>query len=144
MSGLTLLLLISVVIRSVALIWSVVLVWKHRDWRMATLTGMLILGVFRQAPALLAHLQSGHGVPESEHELLGEIPALLVSILALAFVWVLDRAITAQKAENEHLREAERQLLESENRLRAMLEQIPAVVWTTDEISISPPAPAPV
>jgi len=132
-SGLTLLLFISVVIRSLALIWSGALVWKHRDWRMGTLSGMLVLGVFRQAPALLAHLQSGHGMPDSEHELAGEIPALLVSILALAFVYVLDRSFTQQKAENQRLRDAEKMLQESETRLRAMLEQIPAVVWTTSE-----------
>jgi len=132
-SGLTVLLLISVLVGSMALIWSVVLVWKHRDWRMATLSGMLFLGVSRQAPALLTHLQSGRGMPESEHELAGEISALLVSMLSLAFVWVLDRSITAQKTENDRLRQAERELIESENRLRAMLEQIPAVVWTTDE-----------
>jgi len=131
-SGLTLLLLISVVIRSLALVWSVVLVWRHKDWRMGTLTGMLVLGVFRQAPALLSHLRSGHGAPASEHELAGEIPALLVSILALTFVYVLDRSITLQKAENQRLRNAEGRLRESEARLRVMLEQIPAVVWTTD------------
>ena len=132
MSGLTLLLLISLVIRSSALIWSVVLVWRYRDWRMGTLTGMLVFGVLRQTPALISHLRSGHGSPSSEHELAGEIPALLVSILALAFVWVLDRSITSQKEENARLRSAEGKLRESENRLRAMLEQIPAVVWTTD------------
>ena len=132
MSGLTLLLLVSLVIRTLALIWSVALVWRHRDWRMGTLTGMLFLGVLRQAPALVSHLRGGHEVPSSEHELAGEIPALLVSILALTFVFVLDRSITAQKAENRRLREAEKKLQESEARLRVMLEQIPAVVWTTD------------
>lgn len=131
MSALTLLLLVSIVIRTLALIWSVVLVLRHRDWRMATLTGMLVLGVFRQAPALISHLGPGHEIPPSEHELAGEIPALLVSILALAFVYVLDRSITDQKNENARLRSAEKKLLESEARLRVMLEQIPAIVWTT-------------
>ncbi len=133
MSALTVLVLASMAIRSSALVWSVVLMIKHRDWRMATLSGMLILGVLRQAPVLLAHLKVGQGMPETEHELLGEIPALAVSILALAFVWVLDRSITAQRDENRRLRDAEQRLRQSETHLRAMLEQIPAVVWTTDE-----------
>ena len=107
MSGLTLLLLVSVLIRSAALIWSVALVWRYRDWRMGTLTALLVLGVFRQMPALVSHLGSGHQVALNEHELAGEIPALLVSILALAFVSVLDRSITKQMAENERLRRAD-------------------------------------
>ncbi len=57
---------------------------------------------------------------------------MLVSFLALAFVAVLDRSNTKQMAETERLRRAEKRLQESEARLRVMLEQIPAVVWTTN------------
>jgi PAS domain S-box-containing protein len=133
MTGLTLLLLISIVIRGAALLWSIVLVNRYRDWRMATLTAMLVLSVARQVPAFVTHIQTGIVEPLSTHELAGEIPALLVSILTFAFVFVLDRSIASQKAENEQLRRAERKLRESEARLRLMLEQIPAVVWTTDK-----------
>ena len=56
MSGLTLLLFVSVVIRCAALVWSIVLVRRYRDWRMATLTGMLILlGAILAFEVLVSH-----------------------------------------------------------------------------------------
>jgi len=131
-STLTLIVLLSILLRIIALVWSVALVIRHRDWRMGTLSLMLVFGVLRQAPTAITVLTSGPQHPDPTHGLMGEIPALLVSVVALYFVYLIDSIITSQKRENLRLREAEERLRHNEARLRVMLEQLPAVVWTTD------------
>jgi PAS domain S-box-containing protein len=83
-------LITSIAIRLLAMVWTVVLLRRLRDWRMALLTGMLALMALRQMLTLRYHLLR---TPDPAPNLATEMPGFVVSILALAFVLLLDRLL---------------------------------------------------
>lgn len=89
-----LILAISILIRLVATVWSVVLLRRIKDWRMGFLTVMLGLMTMRQILTLLEEKR-----PWSIYigGCTSELPALIVSIMALLAIFFLVRIITERK-----------------------------------------------
>ena len=133
MSSFTVFIVISIVLRFAALGWSIVLWHRLRDWRMGVLSTLLLAMAVSPALTLYTHVGSLALSLDHEHSFVWELPDFLVSILALAFVWLLGRVLAARRQESEDLLETQENLRRNEARLRVMLEQLPAVVWTTDE-----------
>ena len=96
-----LILAISILIRLVAMMWSIVLLRCIMDWRMGFLTVMLGLMAMRQSLTLLAENWYWPISLESTSEL----PGLIVSIMAFLAVFFLERIIAEQKRSEEALRE---------------------------------------
>ncbi len=86
--------LASIILRIAGLIWSLVLVRRLRDWRMAFLSAMLFLMACRQILTLVwldAHVHAGPlGHTGS---ISSEIPGFVVSVLAFLAVWLLEDII---------------------------------------------------
>ncbi len=110
----SLILIVSIIIRLTAMVWSVILLRRVKDWRMGFLTAMLGLMALRQTLTLLAEKESwdiivtGHAT---------ELPGLAVSIIAFLFVFFLEHSIIAW-------RQAERVLHESEERNRSLTDEV--------------------
>ncbi len=107
----SLVLVASILIRIVALVWSILLLRRLRDWRMAFLSVMLLLMGTRQMLTLIrdredwsVHL-GGHLV---------ELPGLVVSIMAFLTIFFLERFLS------EHRRN-EQQLERHRSQLRALV-----------------------
>ncbi len=96
-----LVLVISILIRLVAMMWSVVLMRRIRDWRMGFLTVMLGLMTISQTLTLFAEKWSWSVSFGSASGL----PGLLISIMAFLTVFSLERIITERKRIEEALRE---------------------------------------
>jgi len=98
-------LLASILVRVMALIWSLIFLSRVRDWRMGFLSAMLALMALRQILTL------GHDLEAEGIGLLAnlgsftEVPGLLVSVLALLAVLFLERMIR----QREQLEKAARQ-----------------------------------
>ncbi|GIX49351.1 MAG: hypothetical protein KatS3mg131_3562 [Candidatus Tectimicrobiota bacterium] len=88
--------LVSLLIRLVALGWSLVLLRRWRDRRLAWLSGLLVLAVLRQGWTLAA------GVPP-----LAELPGLVLSPLLLLATLCLARFLTVHHAAHVALQESE-------------------------------------
>ncbi|MBI2404524.1 MAG: PAS domain S-box protein, partial [Gemmatimonadetes bacterium] len=96
-----------------ALVWSIAVVRRLRDWRMATLTALLALMVASEAVLLVGEAR---GWSITTLLRMAELPNLLVSVLALLAVvvsgWVIgayrrvDQALTVEKAYLEELFES--------------------------------------
>ncbi|MHC5023251.1 MAG: PAS domain-containing sensor histidine kinase [Planctomycetota bacterium] len=101
----SLVLVTSLVIRVAATIWSIVLLRRTRDWRMLFLTAMLALMGVRQGLTMFA---TSPTMGESAPPLFGqltELPGLVVSVMALAAVFFLERMLLDQRrAEAERRR----------------------------------------
>ncbi len=98
----SLILLVSIVIRVAALGWAL-LAWRRlRDWRIGFLSLMLLLMAVRQSWTLKRHTQSWYPPTWGG---LDELPGLLVSVLALLAVVFLERMLmeSRRKAEEERL-----------------------------------------
>ncbi|MFQ5799074.1 MAG: PAS domain S-box protein, partial [Bacteroidota bacterium] len=96
----SLILTVSIVIRLLAMTWSIVLLRHIRDWRMAFLTVMLGLMAIRQALTLLTEKESwaiSVAGPATE------LPGLAVSVMAFFAVYWLERIITERKQAEEEL-----------------------------------------
>ncbi|MCF6290934.1 MAG: ATP-binding protein [Desulfobacterales bacterium] len=98
----SLILIVSIMIRLAAMGWSIVLLRRARDWRMGFLTMMLGLMALRQILTLLTQKESW-AVSVSGH--LTELPALLVGIMAFLAVFFLERIISEQKRAGRELRQ---------------------------------------
>jgi PAS domain S-box-containing protein len=118
--------------RFAALGWSVALGTRLRDWRMGVLSALLAALALSPSLTLYTHVGALAPMLDQEHDVVHEIPGLLVSALALTFVWLLGRILASGRRESERLREIQESFRNNEARLRVMLEQLPAVVWTTD------------
>jgi PAS domain S-box-containing protein len=94
----SLVLIISILIRLVAAVWSVVLLRQIRDWRMGFLTVMLGFMAMRQTLTLLEERVSWQ-ISVTGH--MTEIPGLVVSFMAFLAVFFLERIITERKRAEE-------------------------------------------
>lgn len=92
----SLILVLSIVIRLLAMGWSVVLLRRVQDWRMGFLTVMLGLMALRQTLTLLTTSQP---LAPSVAGLMSELPGLGVSVLALLAVFFLECLL---RIENTH------------------------------------------
>ncbi|MBI4249641.1 MAG: response regulator [Elusimicrobia bacterium] len=97
----------STLICLIAIVWSVVLFRRVRDWRIGFLTLTLALMVAHQLPALFPHSQDWL-MPITGHDrrLLG----LFISILIFLAVFFLERIISRQKKSEQDLAGANRSL----------------------------------
>ncbi|MFQ5614199.1 MAG: GAF domain-containing protein [Anaerolineae bacterium] len=101
----SLILIVSIVIRLVAMGWSIVLLRRVRDWRMGFLTAMLALMALRQGLTLLAQPSFGS---LSALTPLTESPGLIVSVLAFLSVIFLERILSERKRQEEESQDRER------------------------------------
>jgi len=108
---LSLTLLVSIVIRVIALGWSIRLLAHLRDWRMAFLSAMLALMALRQTLTLIGSTAS---LKISVTAQLIELPGLAVSVLAFLSVLFLERIITERRKIRNTLRSSEDQLRQSQ------------------------------
>ncbi|TNF71266.1 MAG: PAS domain S-box protein [Acidobacteria bacterium] len=115
-------LIISTAITLLAVVWSVILGRRQRNWRMGLLTAMLVLMTLRQLFSLRSLLESGAPLWEN---VLYEIPVLAVSLLAFLFVFLLNRLEIARKREAQERRQMESVLQRSRQRYRAFIERTP-------------------
>jgi two-component system cell cycle sensor histidine kinase/response regulator CckA len=105
---LSFILLVSILIRMVALGWSIRLLTYLRDWRMGFLSAMLALMALRQSLTLI---DTATSLKVSFSSQVTELPGLAVSVLAFLSVLFLERIITER-------RKIKRALQTSEDRLR--------------------------
>lgn len=118
----SLILVISILIRLVAMVCSVA-VWRRiGNWRMGFLTVMLALMAVRQTLTLLATRESWTVVVSGDAT---ELPGLIVSVMAFMAVFFLNRLL----AEGE---QAEVAVRVSEARYRAVVESMPECVMLVD------------
>ena len=90
----------SILIRFVAMAWSIYLIRKLRDWRMGFLTLMVTLMAMRQI-FTVANSFDGWYLSIPSHS--DEIPGLIVSILSLVIVIAFERIIEDQKTREKSL-----------------------------------------
>ncbi len=99
----SLILIISIMIRLAAMAWSIVLLRRVRDWRMGFLTMMLGLMALRQILTLLTQRESWAISVSTGH--LAELPALLLGIMAFLAVFFLERIIGERKRAGQELQQ---------------------------------------
>jgi PAS domain S-box-containing protein len=128
-------LIVSTGITLLAVVWSVILGHRQRNWRMGLLTAMLVLMTLRQLFSLRSLVESGAPLWENA---LYEIPVLAVSLLAFLFVFLLDRLEVGRRREAKERREMESVLHRSRQRYRAFIEGTPhmlAVVGADGQVT---------
>jgi len=108
---LSLILLTSILIRLIALGWSVRLLAHLRDWRMGFLSAMLALMALRQTLTLV---ESTISPKLSVTAQATELPGLAVSVLAFLSVLFLERIISERRKIRNELRSSEERLRQSE------------------------------
>ncbi len=109
----SLILLVSIAVRLVAMAWSVVLWRRIRDWRMLFLTATLALMALRQILALRKAVAAG----ASELAIPGdatELPGIAVSVLAALATYFLAEIILERRATRKTLLEREAQLRQAQ------------------------------
>lgn len=112
----SLFLILSILCRLTAMVWSVMLVRRTRDWRMAFLTVMTALMAMRQSLALIKHFE---GWELSFQANLTEIPGFAVSIMTFLAVFFLDRML-GDKAEARAQLDAKEQELRQAQKMEAI------------------------
>ncbi len=118
----SLILIFSILIRLVALGWSMAMLRRLRDWRMGFLTVMLALMALRQILTLLSEREfwaisiTGH---------VTELPGLAVSVMAFLAVFFLERVLSERKRAEDNLRK-------SETKYRTLVEHLPAVTYIAE------------
>ena len=95
---------LSILIRLAALTWSLVLIRRLRDWRLAFLTVMLALMALRQTLTLI--LSRGSWTPSATASW-SEMPGLLVSVMAFLAVVFLGRLLAERQRDARELRASE-------------------------------------
>jgi len=111
MAAMSLILISSIAIRVLAISWSVALLWRLRDWRIAFLTAMIVLMATRQ---ILTLLKTPDPFPISHTANIDELPGLVVSILAFLALLFLQRMIREREQVTLELKNRERTLLKTE------------------------------
>jgi diguanylate cyclase (GGDEF)-like protein/PAS domain S-box-containing protein len=108
----SLILIVSILIRLLAMGWSIVLFRQIKDWRMGFLTAMLGFMAMRQILTLWQNNESwnlliiGH---------LTELPGLLVSIMAFLAIFFLKHILTVRNQAEEALHKSEANLKEAQH-----------------------------
>ncbi len=100
----SLILVLSILLRLAALSWGIALIRRLRDWRMGLLCVMVGLMALRQILTLLA---AGPSWTISATANVDELPGLFVSIFALLAVLVLERIIAEHRQVAESLRQSQ-------------------------------------
>ena len=115
-------LLISIAIHLTALVCSVELLRRLRDWRLAFLSLMLALMILRRGLALFPPGAT------SMSQQWAEVPALVISVMSLLAVIFLGTLLDELKRSRESGERAIEELGERERRLRAIIEAEPECV----------------
>ena len=101
----SLLLIVSILVRIAALGWAICVWHRLRDWRMGFLTGMLALMVIRQSLTFWSGFES----PSIDLTAnLDEIPGLVVSVLALLAVYYLGEMILEHHKTETYLQQSQK------------------------------------
>lgn len=100
----SLIIIISIVIRLVAMGWSIIILRRIRDWRVGLMTAMFGLMALRQVFTLIKEKESWAILVEAQ---LIELPGLVVSILAFLVAVFLGRLICQEVETKEALRKSE-------------------------------------
>jgi len=135
----SLILVVSVLIRLIALGWALHLWHRIRDWRIGILGAMTALMALRQSLTLS---KKGFAWPPNLTANIDEIPGLAVSVLVLLVIIFLGRMISDERRRSRELlaanKELERQVSrrhEAEDRIRTLsqaVEQSPESIFITD------------
>ena len=112
---------ISIAIRILAIVWSVVLLCRMRDWRISFLTLMFALMALRQ---LLTLWNTPTSSLTDFTLITSEFPGLIVSIIAFLSIFYLKQILTAPLI-------AKRDLKESEERFHQLAENLEEIFWIT-------------
>ena len=115
-------LLVSIAIHLTALVWSMELLRRLRDWRLAFLSLMLVLMILRRGLALLPP----GAAPLSQQW--AEAPALVISVMSLLAVFFLGALLDELKRTHEAGKRSNEELGERERRLQAIIETEPECV----------------
>jgi PAS domain S-box-containing protein len=124
------LVIISILIRVAALVWSVILLHRLRDWRMGLLTAVLVCLVLHQGITYWAFV---HEVHPGSLEVLSEYSfSLLTSIMSVAFVYGVGLMITERDRAVESLDQHRARLQHDYAELRAIYDNAPIGMCTVD------------
>ena len=116
----SLILIISILIRLIAMAWSIVLLSRTRDGRMGFLTVLLALMATRQTFTLLETRES---LIISITAQATELPGLIVSVMAFLAVFFVENFITERKraeARIQHLQSVLAAIRNADHRLRGI------------------------
>lgn len=116
----SLILIISILIRFLALGWGITLLRRMRDWRMGFLAVMLGFMALRQMLTLWTAHESWTLVMTGHQT---ELPGLIVSIMAFLSIFFLEKMLTERKQGEESLRQ-------SEGKWRSLIEYSPDFIFT--------------
>ena len=125
-------LLASIFIRLLALVWSIALVRRFRDWRLVLLSVVLALMLTR-------HVLNSGLVRSGWPALAGVVslvPAILVSIGMLIAVILIGRMIADYQSVREQASASARALEEHRTRLQFVVSQAPLVLWALDNSGV--------
>lgn len=114
--------LVSTLLLAVAMVWSVLLIWRVRDWRMAFPTFVLALMTLNRILGLVADPSPSAG---SGDLLVHRLIELSMSGLALVAVPTLGRMIASR-------RQSVAALEQSEARLRQVIDLVPHMIFAKD------------
>ncbi len=95
--------IVSILVRFTALLLSLLLLKRLRDWRMGFLSIMLGLMTIRQTLTLKISKAETSIDPALGHFSISEIPGLIVSLMALIFVFFLNDILSNLKRSNNDL-----------------------------------------
>jgi len=118
----SLILIVSIIIRLAAIGWSIVLLRRIRDWRIGLMTAMFGMMALRQILTLLTVKESWAISFKAQ---LIELPGLAVSAIALLVVIFLGRLIC--RAVEDRERVIERELM-----FQSLIERAPFSIWICD------------
>lgn len=105
---------ISILVLVIAIVWSVVVLRRMRDWRMAFLTVMLLLMAGRQIASMLTAARQAESWTLAWGASITELLGLIVSVMALCAVYLVPRILCSHPS-------AEQSLHDREARIQAIL-----------------------
>nr|NIQ03054.1 PAS domain-containing protein [Nitrospinaceae bacterium]NIR56950.1 PAS domain-containing protein [Nitrospinaceae bacterium]NIS87406.1 PAS domain-containing protein [Nitrospinaceae bacterium]NIT84258.1 PAS domain-containing protein [Nitrospinaceae bacterium]NIU46446.1 PAS domain-containing protein [Nitrospinaceae bacterium] len=112
---------ISITIQLIAVLWSLALLRRLRDWRIGFLTVMFTLMAIRQLLTLWKTPTAELTVFASASS---ELPGLLVSIMALLSILSIEKILIAPKVARENLKEVEQ-------RFQQLTDHLEEIFWIT-------------
>lgn len=120
---------VSIALRLLAFGWSMALVVRFRDRRLALLSAVLALMVVRQGltEGLVLAGRAGDAVVQAE------LPGLLVSLGMLLVVITIGRMISEYRGAIARASASADALIENEARLQFVVDQAPVVLWALDQ-----------